>query len=179
MTYVWARIIGVSWYVFGMSCERMMNLSHGRYYMLPSSTVRKDLANIMFVYSAIAAFILSGAIVGARIERGAIGGPGPDGCIPGMNWCASSDSCIRGFEEPCPIEGGVAFSGGSTLTCEDGDCSTDTQVRVVGWICYVWHVLLVRPRWRRFPPGGMRRHRLCRMRDRKRCRSTYRVGNGC
>ena len=41
--------------------------------------------------------------------------------------CPELDNCIQGQTETCPIEGGVAFSGGSTLSCEDGRCSTDTM----------------------------------------------------
>uniref|UniRef100_A0A7S0ANM5 Uncharacterized protein n=1 Tax=Minutocellus polymorphus TaxID=265543 RepID=A0A7S0ANM5_9STRA len=54
------------------------------------------------------------------------GGPDADGCIPGSDWCPELDACVRGFEETCPIEGGVAFSGGATLSCDNGRCSTDT-----------------------------------------------------
>ena len=41
--------------------------------------------------------------------------------------CPELNTCIQGFAETCPIEGGVAFSGGSTLSCDDGRCSTDTK----------------------------------------------------
>lgn len=60
-------------------------------------------------------------------DAGPIGGPGPDGCIPGSDWCPELDECIQGFAETCPIGGGVAFSGGSTLSCDNGRCSTDTK----------------------------------------------------
>ena len=36
------------------------------------------------------------------------------------------DTCIRSWQETCPIEGGVAFSGGATLSCDSGRCATDT-----------------------------------------------------
>ena len=40
--------------------------------------------------------------------------------------CPELDACIRGFEETCPIKGGMTFSGGDTLSCDSGRCATDT-----------------------------------------------------
>lgn len=39
--------------------------------------------------------------------------------------CPELDTCIS-FDETCPVEGGVAFSGGATLSCDSGRCATDT-----------------------------------------------------
>ena len=41
--------------------------------------------------------------------------------------CPELNTCIQGFAETCPIDGGVAFSGGTTLSCDNGRCSTDTK----------------------------------------------------